>query len=43
MQMVGEVDSELSKLSESMTKKKWTPRTHCRMGYVMAVCSEYQG
>jgi hypothetical protein len=41
-QMADEVDVELGKLSESM-KRRWTPRTHCRAGYVVALCAEYRG
>ncbi len=42
LQMVGEVDSELAKLSVSM-RKRWTPRTVCSAPHRVLACSEYRG
>lgn len=37
---VGEVHSEIAKLTARMTDR-WTPRTQCRAGYLIALCSDY--
>jgi hypothetical protein len=37
----GEVDAEVSKLTQSMTRR-WTPRTQCREGYVVRFCGDYR-
>jgi hypothetical protein len=42
MQMAGEVDSEVSKLTQSMSKR-WTRRTRCRRGDVVTECGEHEG
>jgi len=40
-QMVGEIDREQYEQTENM-RLRWIPRTHCRVGYVVPLCSEYQ-
>ena len=40
-QMVNRVDLSIAKLSEEM-KRKWTPRTNCRAGYVVSECRQYR-
>ena len=41
LRMVEEIDADVSKLTESLAER-WTPRTHCRAGYVVRFCSEYR-
>jgi hypothetical protein len=40
-QMAARVDLSIAKLSDEM-KRKWTPRTNCRAGYVLSECRQYR-
>lgn len=42
IQMSGEIDTEVAALRRAMSER-WTPRTHCRKGYVVTGCSEHRG
>jgi hypothetical protein len=39
-QTVVQIELAVQKLTDEMTRR-WTPRTHCRSGYVVSECSEY--
>ncbi len=39
-QTVVQVELAVQKLTDEMARR-WTPRTHCRSGYVVSECSEY--
>jgi hypothetical protein len=40
-QMANQVDLSIAKLGDDM-KKKWTPQTNCRAGYVVSECRQYR-
>lgn len=39
-QMINAVDLSLARLGEEM-RRRWTPRTDCRVGYVVSECSQF--
>ncbi len=40
--MAGEIDNEVAEYVSAMIKR-WTRKTRCRAGYVVALCKEYRG